>query len=883
MEAPSLTYLLAHPAHLGVALRHPAALLLLLGLPVVFRWTYPTGRLASVLRAVAYLALVLALAGAELTIPMPSERVTLVAALDVSPSIDANGREWAQRYVNDLQAALAPDDELAIIAFGSEVRLLRAPAPPARLEQAAQPMEGAATDLAAAIDGAAALLPATGRRQVLLLTDGNETRGNSSDRLPWLRASGVRVDAAIPPQRQGTDVSIDHVVAPPLVGEDSVSQIGIVAHNNGPLRSAVLNLYLDDRITDSAAVELPPGRAAIMMPAQLQGEGSYRLRAELAVDDDPQAANNSRDVGITIRERSRALVITSRRQSAVAQALERKQLRVDVQTPATLRTDQELAPYHVVVLEDVAPAHLAPQTLDVIERWVRERGGGLVVSGGTSSLGNGRFAHTALRRLLPVTLDPVRPKRAEREPLALFLVIDRSRSMSENSHMAKAPDGEKMRYAKQAALAVIAQLKDRDLVGLIAFDSKPYPIAPLAPLNKNRATLEERIPMLDPQMGTDFYEALESAQQQLAASAVKQRHVILLTDGDTNRPSLSLYQPLIAALARDGVAVTTIRVGDNRINLKLLQDISQQTGGEFHHVQDAQSLPDLMLRETARALEPAAVATEIYHPEIALQSQLLRGIEEAWLPPITGYAHAKLKDGADVLLRVSRAERKDPLLAVWHYGLGRVAVFTASPANDAERWVAWREFAKFWSQIAHWVAREHSDDEVAIDASRHDGATELQVRTFGPTADGAALVARLDVDGAMRESALVPRQPRLFTGTLLNVPPGRYPLTIIKRSAAGVVSEHTEPVTIPATAAEDRAEFERSTPNTSLLAQLTESTGGRLNAETRELAQRATGERRGSYPLDFLLLPLAMLLFLGDTAVRRLGHWSALRRQPAVA
>ncbi len=882
MDSPSLSYLLAHPAALGFGLRHPFALLLLLGLPLVLRWTYPTGRLASVLRAVAYLALVLALAGLELTTPMPDERITLVAALDASPSIDANGRDWARRYVDDVQAALAPEDELAVITFGSEVRLLRAPGSPAPLEQTPPAMEGAVTDLASAIDAAAALLPAEGRRQILLLTDGNETRGHSEDRLPWLRTSGIRVDAAVPPRREGTDVSIDHVVAPPLVGEDSVSQIGIVAHNDGPLRSAVLNLYLDDRMIDSAAVELPPGRAALMMPAQLRGEGSYRLRTELVVDDDPQVANNSRDVGITIRQRSRALVITPRRESAVARALERKQLQVDVQAPSVARSDQDLAPYHVVVLEDVGPGHLAAHTLEVLERWVRERGGGLVVSGGTSSLGDGRFAQTPLRRLLPIRLEPVRPKKAERQPLALFLVIDRSNSMKMNSRYNKPPDGEKMRYAKEAALAVVSQLKDRDFVGLIAFDSKPYEIASLAPLSKNRRILEERIPLLDPDMGTDFFEALQIAEQQLAASPIKQRHIILLTDGDTNNAKVSRYQPLIASLAGHGVSVTTIRVGDDRINLELLQRISQQTGGEFHHVLDATSLPGLMLRETARALEPAAMATEVFYPRVAQQTQLLRGIDEASLPPVNGYARATLKDGADAILRVSRDNRQEPLLAVWHYGLGRVAVFAASPANDAARWVGWSEFAKFWSQVAHWAAREHGDDEVAIDVSRHDGAAELRVRTFGPTADGAALVARLDVDGTPREVALVPRQPRLFAGNLFDLPPGRYPLTIVKRGADGVVSEHTEPVTIPSTTAEDRAEFERNAPNTSLLTQLTEATGGRLDAEPRELAQRAAGERRIGYPLDFVLLPLAMLLFLGDTAVRRLGHWAATRR-PAVA
>jgi hypothetical protein len=44
-----------------------------------------------------------------------------------------------------------------------------------------------------------------------------------------------------------------------------------------------------------------------------------------------------------------------------------------------------------------------------------------------------------------------------------------------------------------------------------------------------------------------------------------------------------------------------------------------------------------------------------------------------------------------------------------------------------------------------------------------------------------------------------------------------------------------------------------------------------LNPSARQLAERPAGTRRAAYPLEPLLLPLAMLLFLGDVAVRRLA------------
>jgi Mg-chelatase subunit ChlD len=492
---------------------------------------------------------------------------------------------------------------------------------------------------------------------------------------------------------------------------------------------------------------------------------------------------------------------------------------------------------------------------------------------------------TPLRRLLPVTLEPRRPRPGSREPLAMFLVIDRSNSMGYNSRIGTLRDGEKLRYAKEAALTVVRQLKDQDLVGVIAFDSQPHEISPLQPLRDNRAMLEDLIPRLVENGGTDFYDALVSAREQLLASRVTRRHIILLTDGDTNRAAPAEYRALMHNLADDKISVTTIRIGDNTVNLKLLQDLSNRTGGEFHYVEDAQTLPDLMLRETTRAIAPLAQGGEQYYPQLAAASQALQGIEEQQLPALSGYAYAKPKDGATVLLGITRLERRDPLLAVWNYGLGRVAAFTASPSEDAEQWAGWVEFTKFWSQLLHWTAREHTDDEVAIDAHRADGVTELAVRTFGPTADGAVLVARLRVDDeTTREVDLVPREPRLFTASLLDLPPGRYPLTIIKRTVSGAVSQHSDVVTIPSTDQSAENEMLHTSPNLALLTQLTDATGGTLNAPAGTLIERTPGTERVAYPLDWLFLPLAMLLFLADTAVRKLfrtSWWIAGRRSSA--
>ena len=57
------------------------------------------------------------------------------------------------------------------------------------------------------------------------------------------------------------------------------------------------------------------------------------------------------------------------------------------------------------------------------------------------------------------------------------------------------------------------------------------------------------------------------------------RHIILLTDGDSNR-SAEDHAELIAALARAEITVTSIRIGSDTVNLDLLDAISRATGGD---------------------------------------------------------------------------------------------------------------------------------------------------------------------------------------------------------------------------------------------------------------------------------------------------------------
>ncbi|MGB8853690.1 MAG: glutamine amidotransferase, partial [Pirellulales bacterium] len=91
-------------------------------------------------------------------------------------------------------------------------------------------------------------------------------------------------------------------------------------------------------------------------------------------------------------------------------------VRLGTATPEEFRdgfpkTAAELFPFHAVILGDVEAAFFTPEQHELLERFVAERGGGLVMLGGQESFADGGYGRTPVGRMLPVSLeDSERPR-----------------------------------------------------------------------------------------------------------------------------------------------------------------------------------------------------------------------------------------------------------------------------------------------------------------------------------------------------------------------------------------------------------------------------------------------------------------------------------------
>ncbi|MGO9450322.1 MAG: VWA domain-containing protein [Candidatus Binataceae bacterium] len=853
---------------------HPVALWLLLAAPIVaypaivpiFRGSRAAGAASLVLRLALFVVLVAVVAGVRIKGTGAARGVEVVALIDESRSIARDQGDWMFDQLHRVARAMSPQDRLGVIGFGRDAQLGAPLSDPRLVGNAPAHPDPGATDIASALTAAQSLFSPEADKRILLLSDGNETRGEASQEIAAMVEDGVRIFAFAPPPSGAQRVALTDFYAPENIraSQQFTFRIGIESESPTPV-DAQLRLLRDGKPVGGQHVMLHPGMSHFELPYVIDKAGAYLMSAEIAVAPPYSSINPRAETALSVSGAPRVLIATETRPESIVSALKARNYQIDFVSPRSLSDKPaDYLVYQLVILDDAPAASLPAGAQHALNRYVSELGGGLIVTG--EALRDDHYRGSEIEKTLPVTFEP-QPPPPSREPIAVYLCIDRSNSMSYDSRYPAVRNGERIRYAKQAAIALLRQLDDTDYAGVIAFDSQPYVLGHLQPLGEDRTELENRIERLQPGGGTDFKDALEIAQSEILQSHIPVRQVVLLTDGDTNRQYHD-HDALISSFAAEHIPVSTIRIGPDLANLRLLQDFAQATGGVFYRVQDIEKLPLLLVGLTREAMNRRKQGRTSV--EVGAPSAILTGIDTDDIPPIDFYASTVAKSGAQVALRVTRADKSTPLLAAWQYGLGRAAVFAADPDSLATlSWIRWDRYDQFWSQLVSWTMREGEPGLFAMRVkSAPDGAFTIEAEK----ADAVPvpnLVCRITGPGHAADVAMTQTDASLYSGEAGPLARGKYTATLmIKAGDTERVLTHRDfasPGDIPS----DAAELRLRPANVELLARLARATRGGFDVPAEMVARHNGGTvtvRRNAAPL---LLPLAMLLFLGEVFVRR--------------
>lgn len=238
----------------------------------------------------------------------------------------------------------------------------------------------------------------------------------------------------------------------------------------------------------------------------------------------------------------------------------------------------------------------------------------------------GSFRHVDFR----VRVDPdALERRAERTPLTIGLVLDRSGSMS----------GPPLAMAKEAALAVLEQLDERDRIALVAFDDEIDLLQPVEPVTPRlRSVLRNRLARLEARASTALHEAWLTGCRAIAAPTADEAsrvvtRCLLLTDGQAN---VGLTDPeAIATQVADvrrqaGIGTSTFGFGP-AYDEQLLGPMASAGGGQFHHLRTPEEIRRVVVGELSGLL--GVVASHVQLELVTEPNVVVDVVSSFWAQP----------------------------------------------------------------------------------------------------------------------------------------------------------------------------------------------------------------------------------------------------------
>lgn len=827
-------------------------------------------RALVVLRAASVGLLVLAAAGMEVARSVTD--VAVVLAVDRSDSVGHEGARLARAFLDEVRSMAGPGRRVGLVTFGAEAVLEEVPDARPRLAMASRPRPGR-TNVAAALERSLAALPEGGAARIVLLTDGRANAGDLAPALAALRAR--RVELAVVPiaSDPGPDVVVEEVTMPAEVSVGEQIPVTVTLRATAPAH-AELRVRANGALLLSREVALRPGRTHVGLDPVATQPGMLRVDAVVDATPDGEPGNN-RAFALARVSGPPFVIYASPQPGPLARALEAQGLVVRRSSPSDLPAST--AGYQgaaAVVLDDLPAYLLTQRQMAAIRDHVRLTGGGLVVVGGSRSFGIGGYAGTPLEEALPVSMD-VR-HRLLTPSLAVILVLDASGSMgSFGTELAK------VELAKETAQSVVDLLGERDLIGVLAFDQEPrWLVRPTRALD--RARILDAVSRIKAGGGTNMYPALAAARDALRQVEARVRHVIVLSDGQTDPGP---FRTLVTGMAGERITVSTVAIGRDA-DLDIMRDVAGWGMGRAYVAQDIYSIPQIMTAEAMLATR-AYVVEERFIPRLGPAPAVLADLGA--VPALLGYLVTTPRPSAEVALL---SPHDDPIVASWTYGLGRAAAVTTDARfRWTVEWASWPQVARFWSQVVRFAAAR---DVGPLDAHAEVTPDGLRIVLDARTADGEPLVtlhaaaAVAGEPGEVVSARLEQTRPGWYEAALPLPAPGAYLVKVTASGRGAPAGEATLPLAVPYSPELNHTGLDRA-----YILHLVESAGARVVTTPAEALAPPERPARRSHPVWPALAGAALAAFVAEVTLRRIpaveeglarlaaAATAAVRRQPA--
>jgi uncharacterized membrane protein len=752
----------------------PAWLLLLAVLPVIsyFGWrgliTLGATRRWLVLGLRCGLLLIVILALAETEAQRGSDHITVLFVWDRSLSVpkEFHGgidvrEERIRNFINQAVIHRGPArerDKTGLIVFGRYPRLEYPPetVPQLPIKHVRSLLDPTYTDIATALKLALASFPEGTGKRIVLISDGNQNLGNAEEIARILRQNGVQVD--IIPVLTGTrvfnEVLVERVEAPTSIEKDARFPVRVVLRSHHPhVVAGALKLYkldttrrelakdfdlpldLRKQLVEERQVKLPLGLRGFDF--QIDGdpkEGPFSLEAVFephhiehpdgrrtpGLPGDRLDNNLARAI---VFARGQRLVLLVEPQIGDHELLVKRlhkaktSMRVVQVTPAQLPQNPGqlgllLSRFDSIILANVPADNFTDEQQKILRSNTHDQGCGLVMIGGPQSFGAGSWQGTEVEKALPVTCDLKSEEIQTKGGVVLIM------------HASEIEDGNA--WQKKIAKLAIEKLSPFDMLGTLQFDGPGHVWhIPFQKVGRDRARLFNLIDSMIPGDMPDIDPSLEKAHAALTDPRYRlgTRLIIFISDGDTAHAT----DPVLAKLKKANIPCTTVCITSHgQAEEAHLRSLAVATGGRPYVVRDPSKLPAIYQQEM-RNLSQSYLYEEKFVPRLKFASGPTEGMKN--LQPLYGFVRTTPRPGlAGTLVQVPIESPKIdkteyPLLAYWHYGLGKSVAFTSDASSDLlsskiddkdkdkrkgywdKDWAGSPMYGPFWEQTVDWSLR----------------------------------------------------------------------------------------------------------------------------------------------------------------------------------
>lgn len=854
---------------------HPLFLTFML-VPLIwmaYAWRSAQSRCGLALKSISLVAIVIALA--EPNVTMPRNKTGVVALVDTSGSITSEDLARASKLITEIERRKGRN-WMRVVPFAEQTRNLQAAEVSGGVHLVHTSGEsGDATNLEAALTHSMVTIPSGYIPRLVLISDGNENEGSAARAIAELQALHVPVDTIALGGRSSNKLRLESLSLPrqAYAGEQIPVDLTVFSPDYAKVR---VDITAEGKNLGSYPVQLESGTNKIRIHARLNSSGATAISGRFS-----GSALGELPFEQAIELKRARVLFISQDPGVMDENFLRVLTDADLEiTRDSKLIDRDLTDIQLVVLNNVDLNNFSGEQKEKLATYV-QNGGGLLLIGGERQTYKQDKQFDALDRVLPAKLAPPQTPKGT----SVALIIDKSSSM----------EGRKIELARLSAIGVVEHLRPMDTIGVLIFDNSFQWAVPMRRA-LDKGLIKRLISGITPDGGTQIAPALNEAYRKVLPSKGTYKHIVLLTDGISEEgDSIELAREA----ANHDVTISTVGLGQD-VNRSYLEKIAESSGGRSYFLNDPQGLEQILLKDVQDYSGSTAVEKAL-EPIVVHPAEILDGTGMQTAPPLKGYARFIAKPGAETILAIgaphggdasakatsqgeaaelepmalneAKLGAKDPLYVRWQYGLGRAAVFSSDAKSRwAEAWVTWPGFDKFWINAARDLLAHTSQTDASADYDSANGDIQVRYRLSDelPAPAVAPPIFVIGPRGFEQRIEIAKAASHLYSGHL----------HIGRLSGLFRIRPVTESATFPEIGLyRQREEASDFGSDEAVLARISKLTGGHFNVSPEAVFNSDGKYTYSSWRLWPAVLALAIALTLAELILRKWGGLVAMFRR----